>query len=111
MLSNSDFTIFIFTKSLFSFPFAFFQILIISLFNQAALDYTVCILSASLCGSLMKVISDEDTGWLSLSDDGERVFCTAALPSLPPRTDLLFQENRDAKWTSCVSAAWNPFAA
>lgn len=32
------------------------------------------------------------------------------LPFFPLRTDLLFQQNRDAKWMSGASATWNPFA-
>lgn len=67
----------------------------ISCFNQAAIDYAVFAISAvfpaSLRGSIMKVISDEETVWLSLSpvvqlflrlSDGERGCCADPLP--PP---------------------------
>lgn len=67
----------------------------ISCFNQAAIDYAVFAISAvfpaSLRGSIMKVISDEETVWLSLSpvvqlfprlSDGERGCC--ADPLSPP---------------------------
>lgn len=81
----------------------------ISLLNQTALEPAprhLSILPASLCDSLMKVISDEEMIWLSLSpvvqllprlSDGEQDCCAdRALPALslslspPPCTDLLF---------------------
>lgn len=129
LISSSDFnTIILFSCSFWLFKGNISPFLIKPSLITPSWPSLPCFQPPFSCGPIMKLISDEETFW-SVSFSSHSIIPSSKWwkvglqcrrgrhhsPKPPPSffplcTDLLFEQNRDAKWLSGASAAWNSFA-